>query len=421
MNFTDKTLQTTLFTNYGLHGITAAVQILVLPIYIKLVGLSEWAYIGYLLLAQSLLTLIDSGLIIGLQRIFSQHIKEAQKKYNALKTLESLMFLMLVCIFLIISLVISLLYYLGFFETNFNTLASIIGGVLIYLALAQTLPHKALLLTNNKQILNNGLTLIMLTTRHAFAILLLSLFLNIMSFILAHLFFALIESVIRFYITWSSNRKEAKFDISIFLIHKKDLKFITFSTILGGAILQIDKLIAATMLNKTDFAKYSVAVVLGVGTIQLFYPIFSTTLPRYLSAKGNSKLLTKLNVKIFSIIFSALIIFWFLWFLLGTKFISIYLGDSVNHDEMFLYISVFLVGSSLYSIGGTLQNNVLSFNLVNLIFYTNLSCLIIVLIGQPLLIHFFDIKGACFGWVIINITIIMFYGTSFLINKRKIF
>ena len=98
------------------------------------------------------------------------------------------MFLMLVCIFLIISLVISLLYYLGFFETNFNTLASIIGGVLIYLALAQTLPHKALLLTNNKQILNNGLTLIMLTTRHAFAILLLSLFLNIMSFILAHLF-----------------------------------------------------------------------------------------------------------------------------------------------------------------------------------------------------------------------------------------
>ena len=91
------------------------------------------------------------------------------------------------------------------------------------------------------------------------------------------------------------------------------MKIITFSTILGGAILQLDKLIAATMLDKIDFAKYSIAVVLGVGAAQLFYPIFSTTLPKYLSANGKTKLLKILNKKFF-IIFSSLIIFWIFGF-----------------------------------------------------------------------------------------------------------
>ena len=188
MNFTDSTLKSTLFTNYGFHSITAFIQILTIPIYIKFVGISEWAYIAYLLLAQSLLTMIDSGLIIGLQRIFSKLIKNNHGIYDALKTFEILMFLMLIIIIVVLSVFILCLHYFGFFNTDIKSITSIFGGALIYMSLAQSLPHKALLLTNNKQILNNGLTLIMLISRHSLALILLSHFQNILSFIIAHLF-----------------------------------------------------------------------------------------------------------------------------------------------------------------------------------------------------------------------------------------
>ena len=161
-------------------------------------------------------------------------------------------------------------------------------------------------------------------------------------------------------------------------------------------------------------------MVLGVGAAQLFYPIFSTTLPKYLSANGKTRLLKILNKKVFFIIFFSLIIFWIFWFLLGEIFISIYLGNALNNNEMFLYISIFLFGSSLYSIGGTLQNNLLSFNLVKIILHTNIVCLIVISVGQPLLISLFSITGACFGWATINFTITFIYGLSFLINRRRI-
>ena len=418
---TDKSLKITLFTNYGIYALTALAQIITLPMYLSLFGLDNWAYIGYLLLTQSLFSLIDAGFILGLQKIFSLNSKNYKNNFDILKTFEIITFLMIITISILVIIGFVFNEFLEIIKINVKTFNSIIGGIAIYAALALSLPHKAFLLTNNRQILNNSLTCLMLILRHSVAIIFLSFFLNILTFIFVHLFFAIAETLIRIFMTWSSNRNKSRVNFTIISIHRKDLTKIILSTILGAAVLQVNKLIAANMLNEINFAKYTIAVTLGIGVVQLMYPLNSTTLPKYLSAKGDLKILNVLNFKIGFFIIVILSFCWIAWNFLGIKLINLYLGSSVDANEIYNYITIFLIGSSLYTFAGIIQNNIMSHSLVSVLFYNNLICLVLITLMQPFLIYKFGINGACLGWVCINLITIIIHTLSIYFFKRKSF
>lgn len=421
MNFTDKTLSSTLTINYGLAAISAIVPLICIPFYINLIGLAEWAYVGYLLVVQGLFSIIDSGILVGLIRIFSIEINRNSEKYDILRTLELLMFLFLLSFSILIALPCLIAIQFDIIETEPKVLASVIGGLAMYIVLALSIPHKAFLLSNNRQVSSNGLTALILVMRHSSAIFIMNFFPSVLTFIYVHLFFALVETIWRMFMSWSNQRKHSKLDLSIIKSHKTQLSSITGSTIIGAAAIHIDKIIAAAMLSGTDFAKYTIAATIGIGMIQLFSPIFGTTQPRYLEANGNNKLLSALNLKISLLLFSITLALWVLWLSTGTQLVNFYLGANINSEELFGYISIFLFGSTLYAVGGLFQNNVLSHGLISTILHTNIGLVVAICLFQPFFIEKFGINGACMGWVSINILSIAFYSVNlFRVRDNKL-
>ncbi len=400
MNFTDKKFGSTLAVNYLAASIIAASPIICIPFYLKILGLENWSYIGYMLLTQGVLAILDGGLVLGFIRGFSEQLKLGKKNALVLlKTLEN--FFLYFLLILISGLLLIYLFFIPILLKVTNDLVLIycvMGGIGIYALNSLCLPHKAFLTANKRQKQNNMLSAFGVSAKHSIAIYLMGLYPSIMCFLIVHLSITFLESIIRIYMAWWSQSEKPKSNYSVIKKYKSELFQISSATILGSVCLQVDKFIAAILLSKTSFAKYSIAATLGIGVIQIIYPILSTSLPNFLNASDNKEKLYKLNYRLFIFIFIIITVGWTVWSFIGKILTEIFLQSSSIATEIFPLITIFLVGSSIYFVNGIIHNNLLAYKLTNYILLGNLLTLLSLLTILPFLIISFGLYGACFGW-----------------------
>ena len=180
------------------------------------------------------------------------------------------------------------------------------------------------------------------------------------------------------------------------------------STIVGAVNIQLDKFIAALMLSKINFSIYMISSTIGIGVIQIIYPILSTSLPDYINNSLNKHKIKLLNLKLFQIAFVLIFVSWFFWYFLGNIILNLYLQDKILSSNMLPVVTLLFIGSSFYFISGIMYNNIVSRNFTKIVLFNNVIMVLSTILLQPIFISIYGILGACSSWIIANIISILF-------------
>ena len=167
----DKNFKKTLTINYIMMFVISASPLIAIPFYLKIIGIEKWSYIGFFILVQGILSIVDSGLIIGFIKAFSEE-KENGNAFLLLKTVERLIYFFSLVLIIIIFIITSILFFINFYiNLDENLIFCLIGGVCFYLGNLISLPHKGFLISHNFQNQNYMISALMISTRHIVTVL----------------------------------------------------------------------------------------------------------------------------------------------------------------------------------------------------------------------------------------------------------
>ena len=164
----EKKLHHNLIANYIAAIVNVVMPVVMLPFYLKVLGIEQWGVIAIAFLSQSLLTIIDSGLSQAFTREFSAKSKELLT-LNKIYTTSTIINIGLVCISAIGALVLISVYDRIYPVENPLKHDAWIYGVLIFSAASISTVSKSLLVAIERQILVSSLALSSTISRHAIA------------------------------------------------------------------------------------------------------------------------------------------------------------------------------------------------------------------------------------------------------------
>ena len=408
---------------------------LLTPIYIKFLGIESYGLIGFFVLMQSLLMVLEFGFPLSLNRAIA---KLRSKKIDineisgTLKSFEYLFIFIAIVVLCIVGIPLSI-FHNSFI--NPESLTSSIVSVSVFLIILQIslrfpiIIYQAALTGFEKIVDLNILMIIFSTLRLAGSAVALAKFnFEIVSFFTFQVIVVFVELFVTRFYCWSiSNlRKRINFDFK-FIISQKKFILTAFSISIVGIILsQIDKMIIVSNLSLQSFGEYSVMVLFGSAIIALGNPIGSVSFPAFSRLSESSQedaLVNKLGeyMPIASLIL--LPIGFFLIFFCD-EVLRFYLEKPLSQEIVKLF-PIYLLGAMFAAFIPLFNGFLLSSNNSRDALYILLINSIIYIPGLILLVKVFGVYGATYTFCIIQFLILVsfilrsgfIYGFNLLLKK----
>lgn len=389
-------------------------NILFVPVYIRLLGIEAYGIIGFYLGLQVVVSTFDFGLgSTALRKITQYRINGLQTDINDfLKTVEVVIFLISGFI-LVLIVVLKNYLFVDWFNTDSYS-SNDINKILTIMSISviTQLPinyYRNVFLGFEEHMLFNSIDCILNLLRHVTTVLLL---LNVTASLI--IFFSVqlcINIVLIVVLLLVSHRKasftssKSKFSFSQLNDIKNfaaGLSIIGFLSIIIG---QVDKFMLSKLLSLHEFGKYALASLVATSLTKLFTPIFNTAYPRLstLFHEGDQKNLIATYHK-FSLILSVIIVPAFITIIIFSKqVLLVWTNDVLLSESTHLILSIMCIGTLLNGLvnipyamqlaGGWTKLNII------------LNLMSALLIGPLLyvLVNYFGAPGGASAWMIINI------------------
>ena len=352
--------------NYFGQSYTILVTLLCTPLYIKYLGAESYGLVGFFIILQNWLNLLDMGLSATLCR----QVSFARGQSNGFERFKHLLRSFEV-IFVSISVLIICIIYFQSDWIAFKWIKAIllnptsiaycitIMGLIIGLRFFSTL-YRGGIIGFEDQIWLNKTVVIITTLKYFGAILVLAFISNdIVLFFEYQLAIALLEAFIlsrRFYFNLppvAKNKKLFKIDWNLFHEVLPFSMSITYTTALQLAISQFDKLLLSGLLSLNIFGFFSVITIISSGVISLSIPIFTAFQPRItmLTAKKGIdemiSLYTDMTQIVTWIVFSTAMLI----LIFPQEILFLLTGDDETYKWGGEILQWYVLGSSLYVIG----------------------------------------------------------------------
>lgn len=416
-----------LFTNAISNYVAAAwlgiVSLALTPIYLKVLGPTQWGIVSICIAVQAFMFLIDAGLA----QIMPRDIAKEKKNEGLLSVFLTYNYLyIIIAAFGWIVGYLSLPYIVSHW---FNPPES--EQMVLALALKLLLTQFVFQLVNNsnlcywygiqKQYIACARQILFFSLKHALAIIFILVWeKNAISYQLAFLSVTVVECLFNRYAVIKEVKTQQKiglnFDFARIKRLFKESGVLSLAILLGMFTTQIDKLVLSKQVGISIFGYYAIIAFLGAAFLQLQYPLMRAFLPRLTTENNRSNLGSYVTMLKFVMIFC--IMPTLIAIIFSEKILLLWLHNVEVATLGALTLRLILVATILNAFYNVIYQKIIISGDGRFILLTNLICMIVVFPLTYFLSKKIGIQAGGIAWLS-TASIQLLFGVLWIVSKRK--
>lgn len=392
----------------------AGIIILLIPVYIKYLGIESYGLIGFYGTLISSMAILDLGLSTTIKRELAKYNSENISKEN----IRDLTF-SLECIYWFIGIIICclVLFLSGFISTHWvktETLplsvvknSVMLMGVVIAFQWPITL-YDGGLTGLEKQVLNNIIAVIMTTLRAGGIIIIFRYFSpTLETFFIWQASISFLYVLIMKWALWKEmpvHNTKLKFSNAQIKIIWRFAAGMTGISVITFFLSQIDKIVLSKILPLSQFGYYTLAFTMASSIGLVVMPVSITFFPRFaalVAAKKNEELKT-LYHQACRLISTLVFPLSFIILFFTKDILRIWTKSATTTDNTYLLTQILIVGSTFNALMIIPYNLLIASGRTRFTIYQNTIAAIILVPMLFLWTRYYGAIGAAFIWVIVN-------------------
>ena len=406
-------LKKNILANYLGAGAIALAPIFALPWYLAVLGPKQFGLIGFIVMLQAVLGLLDAGMGQALVREiavrFSSENRGGRSTASLLFGFERLYWLFALCAggatLLMADTIASHWLNLEGLPVASGREA-IYGAAFIFAAQFPGSVYRSLLVGADAQIALNGIMLGGALARHAGGVIVVLVWPTLSAYLIWHASIALLETLVRGRWAWRTlnvKRSQAKWEIETLRPVWKIVAGMSGAVWLGALTVQMDKIILSKMVTIEQFGYYAIAATVAVGMLQLVYPLIQAALPRAVHLRAEPAALRNLSIKLAGLVGLLTALGALIFVVAGEWLLGIWLRNAEAVVIVYPLLAILLLGTvmnAFYNIG---YINWIAQEKIYRMFQVNALALALSAALIPPLVAWQGTVGAAFGWLVINL------------------
>jgi O-antigen/teichoic acid export membrane protein len=407
------TLRRTILANYLGAAAVALAPVLALPWYLAALGPKQFGLVGFIVMLQAVLGLLDAGMSQSLVREIAIRVGlNAAGKQSAAALLFGFE-----RIYWLFGLCVGGLTYLGADSVaaqwlNLDGLPqamgaqAVCGAALLFAVQFPGSVYRSLLVGAQAQIALNGLTAAGAFVRHAGGVLVVYCWPTLAAYLIWHVCTGFLETMVRGRLAWRTldvKRATLQWDGREIEPVWRTVAWMSGATWLGALTVQMDKIVLSKMVGIEVFGYYSIAAALAVGVLQLIYPLVQAVLPRAIHLRSDRMKLHSLSIKLLGLIAMLVAFGAAIFVVFGKGILELWLRNPEVVQAVYPLLTILLVGSSLNAFYNVGYLNWLADKRTDRVFQVNALALLLSVAIIPPLVGWFGAIGAASGWLTINL------------------
>lgn len=413
-------LSRNIVANYVGRTWTALLGILLIPVYIKFIGIEAYGLVGFFMTLSSVLGILDLGIGSTMNRELARRSVAggaAGSQRDLVRTLELIYWGIAILAGVV---VIICAPYIANTWIKSQALGSgvILRAVqLMGISVAFQFPmslYQGGLMGLQKQVLVNAILVFTGTLRGGGAILMLWLVSpTVQTFFAWQVVMSIVGSLTFFVAIWMNlpkSDKNAKFNKQIIHDVWKFAAAISANAIIGIVLTQLDKVILSKALTLKMFAYYSISATVASAIWMVIVPFNNSVFPRLvqlfeLKQKGELKSFFHRSTQLLSFVLmpicSVLIVF-------SKEVLYIWTRDPLIAENGHLIVSLLVFGTMLNGIASLPANSATAFGWPMLTTYTNIIQTVLIVPLIVFMVSWLQGVGAAIAWGVLNSTYVIF-------------
>lgn len=408
-------LKRNIIANLFGKGWSAILSIIVIPVYIRLMGIESYGLIAFSITLLALFTILDIGISQTINREMARLIalpEKAQEIRNLVRTLEILNWIVAISIGILMFFLAKpiALYWIQSDKLDYQT----VYYVLILMGLSITFQwpstfYSGAMIGLQKQVLLNVILAGMTTLRCVGAVLvLLMVSPNIEAFFIWQIIIYAFQAMIMAFALWSNLPKTGKgavFQVSLLSNIWRFAAGMGGIAIISLIISQVDKFILSRLLTLEAFGYYSLAAVVATSFSFLIGPLVTAIYPRLtqLVAVKDRETLKQVyhsgcQLMAVLIIPIALFIAFF-----AKEIILLWTQNPITAENIHLLVTFLAIGAMFNGLAHIPLSLQYAHGRTRLIFYISIGVVIIMIPGIFLMVRYFGAQGATVILMVINL------------------
>ena len=407
------TLKKNILANYVGAGAAVLAPVLALPWYLSALGPKQFGLIGFVLMLQAVLGLLDAGMSQALVRDIAVRLNSPDRGHHSAAALvfgfERIYWWFALCSGCLLALLAEPIatYWLNL-QAMPRTLGkeAIYGAAIIFAVQFPGSIYRSVLVGAQAQVILNGIVLSGALVRHIGGVIAVLIWPTLLAYLVWHALVGFLETILRARYAWRAldmQRNQLVWDINELRPVWRVVAGLSGAAWLGALTVQMDKIVLSRTATIDQFGYYMVAATAAAGALQLVYPLVQAALPRAVELRAEPTALRALSVKLVSLLGLLTIVCAVAFIAAGKWILGIWLRNLEAAQEVYPILAVLLVGTALnafYNIG---YIHWLVYEKTNRVFQVNAFALVLSMILIPTLVALAGSIGAASGWVIINL------------------
>ncbi len=413
-------LKRNVIANYVGKSWSAVLGIVLVPVYIKFVGIEAYGLVGFSATLASVMSLLNLGFGATINRELAKRSvlpDSGKSQRDLVRTLETIYWGIAIFSGVIVifgaSFITNSWINIENLDSNVVLKSIQLMGISVALRFPMAL-YQGGLMGLQKQVLVNGILIANGTLRGIGAVLVLWLISpSIYVFFAWQAFTSLTGSLALFVAVWKSLPKSKARPKFRFIILKEVWKYaaaMSVSAIVGVVLSQLDKIILSKMLPLKIFAYYTIATTVASAVWMIIIPFNQAIFPKLVQLyeeRKKSELINLFHIstQVLSLILlpvSGILIFY------SKEILTIWLDDPTVVENAYLIMSLLVTGTMLNGLATIPSASAPAFGWPMLVTYTNLLQAIIIIPLIIIMVYWLEAIGAAISWIVMNSTYLVF-------------
>lgn len=409
-----------IIANYAGKAWSALMGILLIPVYIKFMGIEAYGLVGFFMTLTSVLGILDLGIGSTMNRELARRSTVAGSGGSQRDLVRTLELIYWAIALLAGAIVILFAPYIAntWIKTQVMNSGLVLKAVqLMGVSVALQFPmslYQGGLMGIQKQVFVNAILVCVGTVRGCGAILVLWLISpTVQTFFAWQVIMSIVGSLVLMIAIWSSlpkSSERAQFRKYILFDVWKYAAAISANSLIGVILTQLDKVILSRALSLKMFAYYSIAATVASAIWMVIIPFNTAVFPRLvqlyeLKQIEELRVLFHRSSQLLSFILmpvcATLIVF-------SNEILILWMHDSSVAENSHLIVSLLVFGTMLNGVTSLPANSATAFGWPMLTTYINIIQSIVIVPLIICMVYWLQGVGAAIAWVILNCTYIIF-------------
>lgn len=398
----------------------ALMSLIFVPFYIRFLGVEAYGLVGIFVMMLSIFAVLDLGLSATLTREMAHLVVLPGKKQEMRDLVRSLEIIYWAKAFFIGALILVLSPLIANHWVKASTLSSgeitaaigIMGFVIAFQWLAYF--YSGGLIGLQKQVLLNGINIVMSTLGGAGAVLILWLVSpTVQAFFLWQIVVSIAKTGLLIFFLWNTladSGHKASFNRNLLAGVWKFAAGMGGSSVFATILTQMDKIILSRMLTLEMFGYYSLAGVVAMALYRVVTPIFSAVYPRLteLASLADHEGLRAFYHKSCQFMSVMILPVAAVIAMFSYELLFLWTGEHDTAQQAFILVSILICGTALNGLMNIPYGLQLAHKWAKLMLYINAAGVIILAPAIIFLTELYGAAGGATAWVILNVGYIIF-------------